>query len=87
MLCSCVLQVCLSVLHDDNQANGLLAMRLIVDLNKQVVRSQAQVASYEQQVNEVLNFIHKVRAYHDSSNGSKSDSGGSSSNGSSGSST
>lgn len=66
--CCCVLpspislslnkQVCLSVLYSDNQANGLLAMRLFVDLSKHLVRNQ--VASYEQHFNEALNFMHKV---------------------------
>lgn len=51
-------QVCLSVLYSDNQANGLLAMRLFVDLSKHLVRNQ--VASYEQHFNEALNFMHKV---------------------------
>mgnify|MGYP001807339054 CR=1 FL=1 len=40
--CSC-LQVCLSVLASDNQANGLLAMRLFVDLSKHLVRNQVSV--------------------------------------------
>lgn len=52
--------MCLSVLYNDNQANGLLAMRLFVDLSKHLVRSQNQVAAFEPQFNEALNFILKV---------------------------
>ena len=46
------------MLYNDNQANGLLAMRMFVDLSKHLVRNQ--VAAFEQQFNEALNFMHKV---------------------------
>jgi hypothetical protein len=36
-------------------------MRLFVDLSKHLVRSQNQVAAYEAQFNQALDFMHKVR--------------------------
>jgi hypothetical protein len=53
-----LLQVCLSVLYNDNQANGLLALRLLVDLVKHLVRNQ--LAAYEAQIGETLTYMHKV---------------------------
>jgi len=56
--CHVFLQVCLTVLYNDNQANGVLAIRLFGDLSKHLVRNQ--VTGFEQQFNEALNFMHKV---------------------------
>jgi hypothetical protein len=53
-------QVCLSVLNTDNQANGVIAMRLFLDLNKHLAR--AQVANADQYFNDAVAFMHKVRA-------------------------
>jgi hypothetical protein len=53
-----LLQVCLSVMYNDNQANGLLAMRLLVDLVKHLVRNQ--LAAYDAQIGEALTYMHKV---------------------------
>lgn len=53
-----LLELCLTILGTDNQANGVVAMRLLLDLNKNLVRSQA--AGFEGQFNECVNFIAKV---------------------------
>lgn len=54
-----LLELCLSILNSDNQANGVLAMRMLLDLNKNLVRSNVQ--GFETQFSECVNFIAKVR--------------------------
>ncbi|KAF6251279.1 hypothetical protein COO60DRAFT_1464415, partial [Scenedesmus sp. NREL 46B-D3] len=53
-----LLELCLELLRNDNQANGVLAMRVLLDLNKNLVRSQ--VAGFEGQFNECVAFIEKL---------------------------
>lgn len=53
-----LLELCLGLLNRDNQANGVLAMRVLLDLNKNLVRSQVQ--GFEAHFNECINFIAKV---------------------------
>ncbi len=53
-----LLDVCLSVLNGDNQANGLLAARMVLDINKNLVRGNA--AGFEQHFTEFLAFVAKV---------------------------
>eukprot|EP00882_Tetradesmus_deserticola_P031002 GHRQ01035036.1.p1 GENE.GHRQ01035036.1~~GHRQ01035036.1.p1 ORF type:complete len:256 (+),score=123.77 GHRQ01035036.1:160-927(+) len=55
-----LLALCLELLRSDSQANGVLAMRVLLDLNKNLVRSQA--AGFEGQFNECVAFIEKVYA-------------------------
>lgn len=53
-----LLELCLAILNTDNQANGVLAMRMLLDLNKNLVRSNVQ--GFEPQFSECVNFIAKV---------------------------
>lgn len=53
-----LLELCLALLNGDNQANGVLAMRMLLDLNKNLVRSNVQ--GFEAQFIECVNFIAKV---------------------------
>jgi transformation/transcription domain-associated protein len=53
-----LLALCLELLRNDNQANGVLAIRVLLDLNKNLVRSQ--VAGFENQFSECVAFIEKV---------------------------
>eukprot|EP00878_Enallax_costatus_P007959 GHUV01008325.1.p1 GENE.GHUV01008325.1~~GHUV01008325.1.p1 ORF type:complete len:285 (+),score=89.02 GHUV01008325.1:246-1100(+) len=55
-----LLELCLTILNSDNQANGVLAMRMLLDLNKNLVRSSVQ--GFEPQFVECVNFIAKVYA-------------------------
>jgi hypothetical protein len=55
-----LLDLCLQLLQADNQANGVLAMRVLLDLNKNLVRSQVQ--GFERQFEDCVRFIEKVRA-------------------------
>jgi hypothetical protein len=53
-----LLTLCLELLRNDNQANGVLAIRVLLDLNKNLVRSQ--VAGFEGQFTECVAFIEKA---------------------------
>ncbi|WIA37453.1 hypothetical protein OEZ86_014371 [Tetradesmus obliquus] len=53
-----LLALCLELLRNDNQANGVLAFHVLLDLNKNLVRSQ--VAGFEGQFTECVAFIEKV---------------------------
>jgi hypothetical protein len=55
-----LLDLCLQLLQADNQASGVLAMRVLLDLNKNLVRSQVQ--GFERQFEDCVKFIEKVRA-------------------------
>jgi hypothetical protein len=55
-----LLDLCLQLLQTDNQANGVLAMRVLLDLNKNLVRSQVQ--GFERQFEDCVKFIEKVSA-------------------------
>lgn len=57
VVCWCA-QVSLAVLHNDNQANGVISMRLFLDLNKYLVRNHGEHS--EQYFNEAVSFMQKV---------------------------